>query len=455
MPMRRACPVAVACACAVAGLAGCSSGYSPPISSCSLPAAHAYALDVTTAGRVRWQVPVAAPGSSPQVPPLAVGAVAVFAQGDALYGLRLADGHRVWSRAGSQDVAGMWRWQGLVVVLTETPSWSGLPLLTGLDAGTGQARWTLRIGEGMAGFYPTADRGLAIGRGFGVLEVVGMSSGQVRWTRSTQSPPGQPAGPAVMAVGGGAVLIAVNGQLTSYDDRTGQVRWADALMPTHLAADSAELGLQASAGLVYMTGVQQLADGQSTSVLLGISAADGRVKWRFAPSPPDGSLDAYAPGLISVTSSSGATWQDELDPATGRVRWQVASPYHATVTPSGIVTGPDTVTGPDGVGTGLISQVSLRDTLTGQTRWTAGLNGGWQPLVVGPGRPSPALPVFPAGPLLIVPAAGPDGSDLLAALRMSDGHRAWQVTIPEPVAAPLSAVPGGMLVYTAAIPLPC
>src|SRR5450756_2941765 len=139
-----------------------------------------------------------------------------------------------------------------------------------------------------------------------------------------------------MAVGGGAVLIAVNGQLTSYDDRTGQVRWADALMPTHLAADSAELGLQASAGLVYMTGVQQLADGQSTSVLLGISAADGRVKWRFAPSPPDGSLDAYAPGLISVTSSSGATWQDELDPATGRVRWQVASPYHATVTPSGI-----------------------------------------------------------------------------------------------------------------------
>jgi hypothetical protein len=60
-----------------------------------------------------------------------------------------------------------------------------------------------------------------------------------------------------------------------------------------------------------------------------------------------------------------------------------------------------------------------------------------------------AVPVFPAGPLLVVPAAGPDGSGLLAAFRMSDGHRAWQVTIPEPLAAAPSAVPGGMLVNCA------
>jgi hypothetical protein len=53
-----------------------------------------------------------------------------------------------------------------------------------------------------------------------------------------------------------------------------------------------------------------------------------------------------------------------------------------------------------------------------------------------------------AGRLLVVPTASPDGSEMLAALRMSDGHRAWQVTIG-PLAAPLSAVPRGMLVYTA------
>ena len=452
MPLGRACSVALACVCAVAGLAGCSSGYGPM--PCSLPAAHAYALDVTTAGRVRWQVPLPVPGYGPkQLSPLAVGAVAVFAQGDVISGLRLADGHRVWSWATSQAIAGMWRWQSLVVVLTEAVS-SGVPLpvLTGLDASTGHARWTLRFGLDAAGFYPTADGGLATVRWDGMLELVDLSSGRARWTRPF--PPGPVTGPAdpAMAVAGDAVLVAVNGRLTSYDDQTGQIRWTEPLMPIELAAGKPELGLQASAGLVYLTGVQQLAVGQSTPVLLGISAADGRVKWRFVPSPPEGTLDVYAAGLMSVTSESdsGGTWQDELDPATGRVRWQVASAYHAIATPAGVVTGPaDIVTGLEGVGTELISQISLHDTLTGQIRWTAGLNGGW----LSPGLP--ALPVFPAGPLLIAPAAGPDGSDLLAALRMSGGDRAWQVTIPEPAAAPLSAVPGGMLVYTAAVQHPC
>ena len=55
--------------------------------------------------------------------------------------------------------------------------------------------------------------------------------------------------------------------------------------------------------------------------------------------------------------------------------------------------------------------------------------------------------VFPASPLLVVPVASPDYSEMLAAFRMSDGHRAWQVAIRGPVEAPLSAAPGGMLVY--------
>jgi outer membrane protein assembly factor BamB len=238
--------------------------------------------------------------------------------------------------------------------------------------------------------------------------------------------------PAV-AVADGALLVAVNGRLTSYDDRTGQVRWADTLMPARLAARMAEPGLQASAGLVYLTG-------WPGAQALGISAADGRVEWRFAPVAAQ-SLDAYAPGLVSVQLNSGGAWQDELDPVTGRVRWQVASSNDATVTPAGIVTGPagyDPDPGTDGA-----NQISLRDTLTGQTRWISGLNS------------PPARPAFPDGPLLIVPVADQDGSDLLAALRMSDGHRAWQVTIPEPVAAPLSAVPGGMIVYSANVILPC
>src|SRR5271166_3482214 len=95
MPVRRACSVVLACACAVAGLAGCSSGHGPPRSL----SPNAYALDVTAAGRARWQVPLPLPAlGSGRVSPLAVGPVAVFAQRDVLYGLRLGDGHQVWSR---------------------------------------------------------------------------------------------------------------------------------------------------------------------------------------------------------------------------------------------------------------------------------------------------------------------------------------------------------------------
>jgi len=471
MPLRRASWFVLACACAVAGLAGCRSAQDGLCGGgdCRIEVipGHAYALDVTTAGRVRWQVPLGAPppASGLQVSPLAVGAVAVVAQQDVLDGLRLADGHRLWSRAVSPDIAGMWRWRNLAVVLTQ-PShpWLPPPVLTGLDASTGQPRWTLPIGGGVEAPAPTADGGLAIAiwssRGDGVLEVVDLSSGRVRWTlpfRSTQAPP--------LAVAGGAVLFAANTQLTSYDDRTGQIRWTEAL-PAVPGADDVvwPCSLLASAGLVYLTGVQQFASGQLAQALLGIGAANGRVKWRFVPSPPGGTLDVYAPGLMSVSAyqaapergvpGDGGTTQSELDPATGRIRWHVASDYPAMATPAGIVTAP----GPD--------QITMRDTLTGQIRWTATLTGGPWPLATRPGQTSqglpacqavpgspaqPAsltLPVFPAGPLLIAPAASPDGPDLLAAYRMSDGHSTWQITIPAPLGAPLSAVPGGMLVYT-------
>jgi len=79
MPVRRACSVLLACTCAVAGLAGCSSGPGP-VCACPAAAKPAYALDVTTAGRVRWQVPLPSPAlGSANLSPLAVGAVAVFA----------------------------------------------------------------------------------------------------------------------------------------------------------------------------------------------------------------------------------------------------------------------------------------------------------------------------------------------------------------------------------------
>ena len=54
----------------------------------------------------------------PDAEPLAVGGVAVFAQTGVVHGFRLAGGQALWTYTDGLPVYGMWRWQGLVVVLS-------------------------------------------------------------------------------------------------------------------------------------------------------------------------------------------------------------------------------------------------------------------------------------------------------------------------------------------------
>jgi len=195
-------------------------------------------------------------------------------------------------------------------------------------------RWTLSVPGGIAELDTTADGGLAMFGTDGLLQVVGLSSGRPRWGR----PAGFPSLPAAagmqsaMAVTTGMVILGMNGHLTGYDDRTGRVRWTEALRPAQLATGVGELGLLASASLVYLTGVQQRTVEQWTPVLLGISAADGHVHWQLTGRPSQ-SLSAYGPGLVEMTSNVGGAWQYALDPATGKVRWRAATSYRAAVTP--------------------------------------------------------------------------------------------------------------------------
>jgi outer membrane protein assembly factor BamB len=383
----------LACACAASALIGCSAAGVGPLT-CNPPPQRTWAIEVTSAGEVRWQTPlpmqegILGEGTAP----LAAGSIAIFSQDDVLYALRLADGHRVWSWPGSQPIQDVFQWQGLVVVYA---TGSRMASLTGLDAATGQIRWTRQIAEAVPGdVAATADGGLAM---FPELQVVNLSDGRVRWTR--------PDGVAAMAVSGTSVLVAGNGRLTSYDDQTGKVRWTEALTPIQLAATPGELGLEADAGLAYLTGVQPAATGPGTPVLLGINAVNGQLKWRFTPAPAV-SVKTLGPGLVSVESGNGITWLDDLSPATGRLRWRLA------------------ITGSTGqtlfAGGQLIAVTSTASTGAGSSERS------W---------------------------AVPRG--LLTAIRSADGHRAWQVTLPTVVSFPLPAVPGGLLVYAAAIRLPC
>lgn len=451
--VRRIAFFALACACAAAGLAGCGGGDRSPFpDGCGQPSVRqAWAIEVTAAGRVRWRTPLATQGNGAPTSPLAVGAIAVFTQDDVVYGLRLADGNRLWSWASPQLVDGMWRWQGLVVVLeVQRPGLHDKSRLTGLDSSTGRVQWTLRIRDNMTGDVRiTADAGLAMVGTDGLLQVVNLADGRVRWRRPLVLPP-DPATTDLqraMAVAPGMVLFAVNGRLTSYDDQTGHVRWTEALMPIHLAEGPGELNLQVHAGLVYLTAVQRRTLERWTPVLLGISALNGRVKWRFVASPQDALDDyAYAPGLVYVTSNSGGSRLYHLDPATGRVRWSVASGPPASVplaTSAGFVTGSrNSLDGTD--------EISMRSSRTGVSRWAVRLFGQ-----TGTGG---LLSVIAAGPLVVVTASSANrayASGVLIAFRIADGHRAWEITMPTQVPVPLSAVSGGMLVQSATVVYGC
>jgi hypothetical protein len=148
--------------------------------------------------------------------------------------LRACGGGRPWSSCPPTARAGG-RW---------SPAWTRPP---GRPAGRSS------FAGSVEGSYPTADDGgLALLRWDDTLEMVDLSSVRIRWTRPAGDPPdsGQ-SYPPPMAVAGGAVLFAVNGQLTSYDDRPDPVdRCADA----HPAGSRpGRAGVQAVAGLVSLT----------------------------------------------------------------------------------------------------------------------------------------------------------------------------------------------------------
>src|ERR1019366_6294128 len=92
--------------------------------------------------------------------------------------------------------------------------------LTGLDAATGQVRWSLRLPvRGLLGDQAaTADGGLAMITTAGVLQVVSLADGRIRWRRTAGASP-------ALTAAGQLVIFSINGRLTGYDDRTGQPRW--------------------------------------------------------------------------------------------------------------------------------------------------------------------------------------------------------------------------------------
>jgi hypothetical protein len=400
----------------------------PAVSSCGPPPArYAWAVDVSRTGRILWRTPLTTTDNSlsPAVPPVPVGPVAVFAQDGIVHGIRLADGHAQWSWAGGQAVYGLWRWGGLVAVLTDQVS--DHARLTSLDAVTGAVRWSLRLpARGLLGGQSlTADGGLAMAvPGLGI-QVVNLADGRVRWRRHL------PASPALTAVGH-LVIYGLNGHLTSYDARTGHPRWAIA------PGVSSDPAFQLAGGLLLVT--SNISGPSVPNTLVAVIPATGRVAWRFVPPAP-----ATDPGAQASVLSAGpaglavATYDPRrlylLDLRTGRPRWHAGTFVTQGMTPLVTSTSVILVEGLDH------AAVVARDVAAGRVRWRDSL----------PGPSGGDQPVLAAGPLAILQGdpRAPGSTAPLRAYQAVGGRLTWQASLPTFVQVPPVLVPGGILIQPA------
>jgi outer membrane protein assembly factor BamB len=397
-------------------------------SSCPPPRPrHAWAAEVTTAGRTLWQTPLPTGNTemSPTIQPMPFGQTALFAEDGTVHALSLADGHRLWSWTGGQSVYGMWRWHNLVAVLTDQVS--DHSKLTGLDAATGAVRWTLRLPtRGLLGNQAaTADGGLAmVTTGPGVLQVVNLADGAVRWQRRTPASLG-------LTAAGHLVIYGENGRLTGYDDETGRPVWT---ITEGLPQDQI---LQPLGGLVLVTSNEQ--GPYDPTALTAVVPATGRIAWRFDPGQPVTVLSAGPAGLAVTVYYNRQLYL--LDPRTGRPRWQVgtfmAQGTLPLITPSAVIA----VEGQQP------ARLVARDTVDGRVIWQDTLA---QPPV---GNQS----VTQAGALAMVqgePSRPGEPAPLLG-YDLAGGRLAWRVSLPTFVAMPPVPVTGGFLVQPTDLSYAC
>jgi outer membrane protein assembly factor BamB len=403
------------------------------------PGCAAWAEEVSLTGQVSWQVLLGQGPSenlgSEEAEPLAVGGVAVFAQDGVVHGLQLASGQSLWAYAdGLRGVYGMWRWQGLVVVLTVSgggpiaiPADDWLVRLTGLDAATGAVRWTLPLSHvgPPAGAAATADGSVVVAEGLGQLVAVDMADGAVRWHREISK---DPAGLAAVA---GLILTGPEDRLMAYDDRTGALRWTAASMDMDLPQ------MQHAGGLLVVSSAF------SGGPVTAYAPATGRLDWTFqTPAPQAGvtaSLAAVAAGSAGVAVAAmnlpGPGRLSVLDLTTGRVRWQASALVSAgpLVTPGG-------VTDIEAAAANGPVMIVHRDAADGRIRWQDPLaqsfNATGQTIV----------PLVQVGQLVL---AQGNASATLSAYWLDNGSPAWQVILPGGTQSP-APVPGkGVLVQPA------
>lgn len=184
----------------------------------SAPNSFLHALDRAT-GRERWRFPKGPGQGFHSRPPLVDGDRVYFGSSGSVYGLSLADGHKLWERpslGGIPIVIGSDPDRVLVVTEKECVS---------LDRATGAVQW--RIGRSdppaFALVVPRADV-VDFATGETLREVT--AAGDTRWTASTGSPltsGGVDTDPLIRR--GNAIIVSTRVDMVAFDSSNGKRSW--------------------------------------------------------------------------------------------------------------------------------------------------------------------------------------------------------------------------------------
>lgn len=415
------------------------------------------AYDVTDAGTLVWSASL--PGvPQDEIPqPATLDGVAVFADGNVLSARRLAGAQQVWTRtypgtAGSSagDVAGLWAWQGELIVLVAPFGLSDQAedmRVQALSPATGAVRWTADLGPGdlYNQLEITSDGVLALiteqggPDGEGKLLAVGLNAGRLLWSH--------PYGKEELTDGpdavGSVIVMAEHGAVTGFDARTGAVLWTHRGMPGGVGSVAGPGNLLLLYDVLQQTDPPQPPPAASTLFpVTALDAVTGAVRWRVRTAGAVTQLSA-ADGLIVVGTSQ--PYRMTVLSAAGRALWTV--PEYLPNPMSWVDTGTDLVyvsSEPDvrapGIEAGL-TMVTDRRPSTGAVRWSVRLAAF-----------SAAAVVRPGGGNLVVTAQPLRGEDsgALAVSATAGTVRADVLVGPTELSAPVTAAGGGTLLQAGA-----
>jgi outer membrane protein assembly factor BamB len=404
--------------------------------------AGAWAEDFTDAGRLAWQVSLpATPGLaySEAVSPVAVGGVSVFADGNALYALRMSDGHLIWHREfgspknpGQATVDELWTWHGSVVAALGTST--AAAALVSLDPATGAVRWRVSLGFGLEDLpVVTSDGVVAVLSLGGTLRAFDLATGRPLWSAKYSKSGLLAAGTVVIGNAGHGSGDNWTRALTVFSGRTGKQLWSASGLPggsQFVPAPGGRL-LMYDVPQPLPIGTRRPAPGPVTAV----DAVTGRTLWSLSTGRPVSVVWATPAGVVIATGIPGTVLVKDpsarlylADLATGRVRWSAAGHTDPYATP--VITAANVITVATTPATGTVTDHAAP---AGALAWKAVISDVYYRYLAMPDGPN-VLVTFPPAESSSTAAGKPS---VLLAIDVATG--ATRATDPLPFTATVDA----------------